>query len=298
MFQKVGFVGIGVMGFHMAKHLVEKGFEVTVYDHNADKCQALAEVGAKVAPSLDKVAADAEIVFTMLPNENIVREVILGEGGVASGAKPGTVFANSSTVSPQSNVSLAADLEKLGMRFLEDPVTGSGLQSKAGTLVFIGAGEKELFDQAMPLYEAMGKGAYYGGPKIGSAAYAKLASNAMMAMNMCSFAEALTIAYKAGVDPEMFVNFCTGGGPRSAMADLKVGKIMKRDFSPTFFSRLMYKDTVLSSDLARNIGVPTPMLNLAKELFNITCLEGYSEDDLCAVVKLYENWASVTIEKE
>ena len=89
MFQKVGFVGIGVMGFHMAKHLVEKGFEVTVYDHNADKCQALAEIGAKVAPSLDKVAADAEIVFTMLPNEQIVREVILGEGGVASGAKPG-----------------------------------------------------------------------------------------------------------------------------------------------------------------------------------------------------------------
>lgn len=297
MIKKVAFIGIGVMGFHMARHLLEKGYEVTVFDNNREACAKLAVDGAKQADSLHTVAADADIVFTMLPNEKIVHDVLLGENGVASGAKPGTIFANSSTVSPQSNVRLSEALTAKGFRFVEDPVTGSGLQSQAGTLVFIFAGDKALFEEIKPLYLAMGKDAYYGGAKIGSAAYAKIASNAMMAMNMVSFAESVTMAYKAGVDPEMFVKFCAGGGPGSRMADLKVSKIMTRDFSATFRTALMYKDTGLAADLAKELEIPTPMLNLAKELYSIACIEGHQDEDLCAVVKCYEDWAKVTIRK-
>ena len=297
MFQKVTFIGTGVMGFHMAKHLIEKGYDLTVYDARPESCQLLVNMGAKLAASAKESAKDADIVFTMLPTEKIVHEVVLGEDGVADGAKPGTVFANSSTCSPQSNIELAEELSKRGFRFLESCVTGSGLQSAAGTLVFIAAGDKGLFDEALPLYEAMGKGAYFGGAKVGSAAYAKIASNAMMAMNMLSFSEALTMAYKAGVDPEMFVNFCAGGGPRSAMADLKVSKIINRDFSATFRTALMYKDTGLASGLAKELDVPSPMLNLAKEMFHIACMEGHQDEDLCSVIKCYENWAGVEVKK-
>lgn len=296
--QNVAFIGVGVMGFHMAKHLLENGYQVTVFNRSQENVDRLVALGAKRAPTLREVAAEADIVFTMLPTEKVVHSVLLGEGGAIEGAKPGCIFANSSTVSPQSNVLLNQELTARGFRFVEDPVTGSGLQAQAGTLVFIYAGDKELFEAIKPLYLAMGKDAFYGGPKIGSASYAKIASNAMMAMNMLSFAESVIMAYKAGVDPEMFVKFCAGGGPGSRMADLKVGKIINRDFSATFRTALMYKDTGLAANLAKDLEIPTPMLSLAKELYNIACIEGHQDEDLCSVVRCYEDWAKVTIQKE
>jgi len=297
LIKKVAFVGIGVMGFPMAKHLIEAGYDLTVHNRHPEKCRELLNMGAKLAPSAAEVARDVDIVFTMLPTEHTVREVVLGEGGVASGARPGTIFCNTSTVSPASNISLGEELEKRGFRFLDSPVTGSGLQAKDGTLVFIVGGDKDLFDLVLPLYKAMGKGAYHASPKIGAGAYAKLCSNAMMAINMLSFSEAVTMAAKLGVDPEMFVKFCNGGGPQSAMADKKVGKIINRDFSAAFRTALMYKDTVLASELAREIKIPTPMLNLAKEMFNIACIEGHADEDMCSVVQCYEKWADVQVKK-
>ena len=297
MIKKVAFIGVGVMGSPMAKHLLEAGYQVTVYNTNPDKCRDLIEAGAVRAESLKEVAADADAVFTMLPTEFIVRDVLLKEGGVAEGAKPGTIFVNSSTVSPASNVSLGEELIARGFRFLDSPVTGSGLQAQAATLLFIVGGEEAAYEEVKPLYDIMGKGSLYAGPQIGAGSYAKVCSNAMMAINMLSFSEAVTMAAKAGVDPEVFVKFCAGGGPQSAMADKKIGKIVKRDFSPTFRSTLMHKDTGLASNLAKELGIPTPMLNLAKEMFSIACIEGYADEDICAVVKCYEKWAGVEVKK-
>lgn len=295
--KKVTIVGTGVMGHPMAEHLLDAGFDLTVYARRPETCEDLKEKGAYLAGSLMEAAKDAEAIITMLPTEDVVRSAVLAQGGLADGAKPGTVFVNSSTVSPESNILLGQELAKRGMRFVDSPVTGSGLQAKDGTLVFIVGGERAIFEELLPLYRAMGVDAYHASEEIGSGSYAKLCSNAMMAINMLAFGEAVTMAKKAGVDPEMFVKFCHGGGPQSAMADKKIGKMISRDFSPAFRTALMYKDTGLASDLSKKLDVPSPMLNLGKELYKIACLEGYADEDMCSVVKCYEKWAGVTVEK-
>lgn len=284
------------MGHPMAEHLLDGGFDLTIYARRPETCEDLVKRGAHLASSLKEAASSAEAIITMLPTEDIVRSVILSEDGLVSGAKPGTIFVNSSTVSPESNIALGKELNARGFEFVDSPVTGSGLQAQAGTLVFIVGGKKELFDQLYPLYKAMGNDAFHASEEIGSGSYAKLCSNAMMAVNMLSFAEAVTMAAKAGVDPGMFVKFCNGGGPQSAMADKKIGKILKRDFSPAFRTALMYKDTGLASDLSKKLGVPTPMLGLGREIYKMACLQGYADEDLCAVVKCYEEWADTVVE--
>lgn len=295
--KKVTIVGTGVMGHPMAEHLLDAGYELTIYARRPETCQDLEEKGACLVDSLTEAAKNAEAIITMLPTQDIVKSVILDKNGLADGAKPGTIFVNTSTVSPESNISLGQELIRRGMKFVDSPVTGSGLQAKDGTLVFIVGGEKAIFEELLPLYKAMGVDAYHASEKIGAGSYAKVCSNAMMAINMLSFGEAVTMAKKAGVDPEMFVKFCHGGGPQSAMADKKIGKIINRDFSPAFRTALMYKDTGLASDLSKKLDVPSPLLNLGKELYKIACLEGYADEDLCAIVKCYEKWAGIIVEK-
>ncbi|HSK68933.1 MAG TPA: NAD(P)-dependent oxidoreductase [Candidatus Limnocylindria bacterium] len=293
----IAFIGIGVMGHPMAAHLMDAGYSLTLYNRTPSKCDDLKARGAAVAASPADAARGADVVFTMLPDEHAVRGVLLGEGGVCSGARPGTLVINTSTVSPESNAQRGEDLAAMGLRFMDAPVTGSGLQARDRTIVFIASGERAAFDEALPLLRAMGKDAYFAGEKVGSASYAKLCSNAMMAVNLASFSEAVVLAKKAGVDPEMFVRFCSGGGPQSAMADKKIGKLLKRDFSPTFRTALLHKDTMLARALAARLGVPVPALSLVSELLLAACKDGYADEDVCALVKNYERWAGVEVTK-
>lgn len=291
----IAFIGIGVMGQPMASHLMDAGYSLTVYNRTPSKCDSLKARGAAVAQSPADAARGADVVFTMLPDEHIVREVLLGEHGVCEGARPGVLVVNTSTVSPESNIQRGEDLKARGLRFMDSPVTGSGLQARDRTIVFIASGERAAFDEALPLLRAMGKDAYFASEQVGSASYAKLCSNAMMAVNLAAFSEAVVLAKKAGVNPEMFVRFCSGGGPQSAMADKKIGKILKRDFSPTFRTALLHKDTMLARALAARLGVPVPALSLVSELLLAACKDGYADEDVCALVKNYEKWAGVEV---
>ena len=295
MIKTVAFIGIGVMGYPMTSHLMDAGYNVKVYNKTPSKCDGLVQKGATLASSLQDAAKDVDIIFTMLPNENVIHEVILGERGLASAAKKGCIISNTSTVSPNSNIKLGQELQKYDIKLLDSPVTGSGIQAKDASLLFIVSGNEAAYNEVLPLYRVMGVDAIYAGAAIGAASYAKVCSNAMMAINMLSFSEAVVMAKKAGVDPQVFVKFCAGGGPRSAVADKKVGKIVNRDFSPAFRTALMHKDTKLAAQIADEFKIPTPALNLAKEMFHLACTEGYSDDDICALVKCYEKWADIEV---
>lgn len=295
MSKTVAFIGIGVMGYHMANHMMDAGYCLKVHNRTPSKCDGLVQKGATLASSLQDAAKDVDIIFTMLPDEATIHEVVLGEGGLASAAKKGCIISNTSTVSPDSNIKLGQELQNHGLILLDSPVTGSGLQAKDASLLFIVSGDETAYNEVLPLYKAMGVDAIYAGSSIGAASYAKVCSNAMMAINMLSFSEAVVMAKKAGVDPQVFVKFCAGGGPRSAMADKKVGKIVQRDFSPAFRATLMHKDTGLAAQIAQNFKIPTPALNLAKEMFHVACMEGYGDEDICALVKCYEKWAGIEV---
>jgi 3-hydroxyisobutyrate dehydrogenase-like beta-hydroxyacid dehydrogenase len=293
---KVGFIGLGTMGTPMAHNLLKNGYEVTVYNRTKEKTNILKEEGAIVANSPKAVAEQSEIVFTMLTADAAVEEVILGENGILSGAFPGLIVVDSSTISPSTSKKVAGELIKHDVEMLDAPVTGSEPQAIEGILTFMVGGKKEIFEKCQPLFSVMGQNAYYMGEH-GKGSYTKLANNTMAAINLLSFSEGITMATKAGIDPELFVKVIAGGGARSGMVENKAEKVMNRDFTPHFMAQLIHKDLGLAANVAKELEISTPVLALVKEIFQIAKAKGYGAEDMSAVIKCYEEWAGITVKK-
>jgi 3-hydroxyisobutyrate dehydrogenase-like beta-hydroxyacid dehydrogenase len=293
---KVGFIGLGTMGLPMAQNLLKKGFDLTVYNRTVEKTELLKQQGATVAHSPKEVALHTDVVFTILTADAAVEEVALGENGIVQGAHPGLIVVDSSTISPSTSIKVAAALSQHGVDMMDAPVTGSEPHAIEGVLTFMVGGKKDLFEKCMPLFLAMGKGAYYMGEN-GKGSYTKLANNTMSALNLLSFVEGVTMATKAGIDPETFVKVVNGGGARNAQVDSKAEKIFTRDFAPQFMTQLIYKDLGLASNVAKELEISTPVLAIAKEIFQMAKAKGYGSEDMSAVIKCYEEWAGVTVEK-
>jgi 3-hydroxyisobutyrate dehydrogenase-like beta-hydroxyacid dehydrogenase len=293
---KVGFIGLGTMGHPMALNLLKKGYELTIYNRSKGKTEFLKQQGAAIANSPKEVALQSEIVFTMLTADAAVEEVVLGENGIVNGVHSGLIVVDSSTISPSTSKKLADKLSQHNVDMLDAPVTGSEPQAIQGILTFMVGGKKDLYEKCMPLFLTMGQAAYFMGEN-GKGSYTKLANNTMAAINLLSFAEGVTMATKAGIDPEIFVNVVSGGGARNAQVDNKASKVFNRDFAPNFMTQLIHKDLGLASNVAKELEISTPVLALAKEIFQMAKAKGYGSEDMSAVIKCYEEWAGVTIEK-
>ncbi|WP_407941635.1 NAD(P)-dependent oxidoreductase [Metabacillus schmidteae] len=181
-----------------------------------------------------------------------------------------------------------------GIEMLDAPVTGSEPQAIEGILTFMVGGKKEIYEKCEPLFYIMGKQAYYMG-ETGSGSYTKLANNTMGAINLLSFSEAITMAAKSGVDPELFIKVVSGGGASSGMMVNKGPKVLNRDFSPNFKTDLIYKDLGLAANVAKELELPTPVLSLVKEMFQMARAKGYGGEDMSAVIKLYEELAGIEV---
>jgi len=294
--KKLGFVGLGIMGFPMAKHLMDAGYELTLFNRTSAKAQPLLEQGAKLAASPAEVARNSEAVIIMVKSDVEVDNIITGKDGILSGAAKGFVIINSSTIAPATSKRLAKIAADAGVTMLDVPVTGSGVQAIEGKLTFMGGGDKDTFNACMPIFLAMGKQAYYMGES-GAGSYTKLASNTMLAINLLSMTEGLVMAFKSGIDPELFLQVVNGGGSRSGMAETKIPKITKRDFKPAFGTANLLKDLGLASDLARELNIPVPVLSVVREMVRVAVCRGYAEEDVCSVIKCYEDWAKVEVKK-
>jgi 3-hydroxyisobutyrate dehydrogenase-like beta-hydroxyacid dehydrogenase len=293
---RVGFIGLGTMGNPMAQNLLKSGYEVIIYNRTREKMNVLKEKGAFIANSPKEVAAQSEVVFTMLTADAAVEEVILGENSILSGAYPGLIVVDSSTISPSTSKKVAEELIRHDVEMLDAPVTGSEPQAIEGILTFMVGGKKEIFEKCLPLFSVMGQNAYYMGEH-GKGSYTKLANNTMAAINLLSFSEGITMATKAGIDPEIFVKVVSGGGARSGMVENKAEKMINRDFAPHFMTQLIHKDLGLASNVAKELEISTPVLGLVKEIFQIAKAKGYGSEDMSAVIKCYEEWAGVTVKK-
>jgi 3-hydroxyisobutyrate dehydrogenase-like beta-hydroxyacid dehydrogenase len=293
---KIGFIGLGTMGLPMANHLLKNGYELIIYNRSKEKMISLEKEGATGVGSPKEVASQSDIVFTMLTADAAVEEVILGEDGLIHGAKPGLIVVDSSTISPSTSKKVAEKLAQLNVEMLDAPVTGSEPQAIAGILTFMVGGKKEIFEKCMPLFSVMGQNAYYMGEN-GKGSYTKLANNTMAAINLLSFSEAMIMAAKSGVDPEIFAKVVGGGGARSGVMENKAANVLNRDFSPQFMTKLMHKDLGLASDVAKELEVSLPGLALVKEIFQIAKAKGYGSEDMSAVIKCYEEWAGIIVEK-
>ncbi|WP_240689051.1 NAD(P)-dependent oxidoreductase [Ammoniphilus sp. YIM 78166] len=293
---KISFIGLGTMGRPMATHLLRAGYDVMVYNRSRESSLKLAEAGASVASSPKEATQHSDIVITMLSNDRAVEEVILGENGVLAGAKAGQIVMDCSTISPKTSQKLADQLAGIGVDMLDAPVTGSEPQAIEGILTFMVGGKKEIYEKCLPLFEVMGKASFYMG-KSGAGSYIKLANNTMAAINLLSLSESIVMAAKAGIDPELFVQVVNGGGARSGMVDTKSPKMINRDFHPNFATELMHKDLTLAVDIAADMNIPVPVLSLVRQMLQMGMSKGYSKEDVCSVVKLYEEWANVEVKK-
>ena len=157
-------------------------------------------------------------------------------------------------------------------------------------------GKKDIYERCLPLFEVMGKASFYMGDS-GAGAYTKLANNTMAAINLLSLSESIVMATKAGIDPELFVQVVSGGGARSGMVETKSPKMINRDFRANFATALMHKDLTLAVDIAGDMGIPVPVLSLVRQMLQTSMSKGYAGEDMCSVVKLYEEWANVEVKK-
>ncbi|GGH13339.1 NAD(P)-dependent oxidoreductase [Paenibacillus segetis] len=292
--KKIGFIGLGTMGAPMAANLLKQGYEVIVYNRSRAKSEALAEQGAFIATTPREAASTADTVITMVSDDTSIIAVYEGEDGLLTGLRSGATVIDCSTISPALVKQLADKIQKLGCAFLDAPVTGSSPAAISGTLVFMVGGDTTTLAAQQDIFDTLGKKVLHMGPN-GTGAVAKLAHNTIVGINNLALAEGFAIAAKSGLPGDAFLELVQLGSAGSKAAELKGRKIIDHDFTNQFSLALMLKDLKLASSLTDESSIPSPMLNLAKSLFQAGQTEGYGDEDLSSVVKIYESWIGQTM---
>ncbi len=294
---RVGFVGLGIMGRPMAKNLLKAGYELTVFDFNADSVADVVAAGAKAAGCNREVAAASDVVITMVPNSPHVRAAVFGENGLAEGFRAGeSVLIDMSSIDPVESKKIAADLEKIGVDMLDCPVSGGEPKAIDGTLSVMCGGRKEIWDKFYDMLMVMAGSVVYVGP-IGSGNVAKLANQMVVAANIGIVAEALTFAKKAGTDPELVYQAIRGGLAGSTVMDAKAPMMLSGNYKPGFRIDLHIKDLTNALNASHAINMPVPMtahmMEVMQELKNHD--EGGCDHD--DIVRYYERMTGVSIAK-
>ena len=297
MVQRVGFVGVGIMGEGMAANLVKAGFAVTVMAHrNRAPVERLVAAGAREAASLVDLAREAEVVVTCVPNDAAIEEVLLGEGGIAAGAEKGLIVVDTSTISPITSQRLAGELTARGVTMLDAPISGGQAGAAAGTLAIMVGGPQAAYERVLPVLQAMGKSITYVGGN-GAALAVKLVNNMIVASTLVAVSEGFTMAAKAGVDPAVIQQVLAGATARSYVVQEKVpGSILKGNLKPGFKLSLMHKDMGLALDFGKALQVPMFGTALVHQLFTQALGLGKGDLDCIAISELYTEPAQVSLE--
>jgi 3-hydroxyisobutyrate dehydrogenase/2-hydroxy-3-oxopropionate reductase len=284
---RIAFLGLGIMGRPMAANLVQAGHQLTVWNRTPKDVP-----GARTAASPAEAVKDAEVVWLCVSDTKAVEEVLFGANGAAAAIPRGAVVVDSSTISPTASSKFADRLRDKGVDFLDAPVTGSKIGAEQGTLIFIVGGKAQNIARVQPLFDKMGKQVVHVGPN-GHGLGAKLGMNLMIALIYEGFAEALVLARKLGVDQEKLFSLINASMVKSGVVEYKMPFVAKRDFSPNFPTRLMYKDIRLMLDAARETGVELPGLECVRTIYEESREEGQWEMDYAATLKVLEKKAGI-----
>lgn len=285
--KKIGFIGLGIMGRPMALNLLKAGHPVLVYGRRQAVLDELTAAGASAAASPKEVAGNSDIVITMLPDSPDVEAVVAGAEGILAGAKPGMLLIDMSTISPVSTKAISAELSKAGVRMLDAPVSGGDKGAVAGTLSIMAGGDREDFEKAKPLFEAMGKTITYCGP-IGSGQIVKACNQIVVALVIEAISEALVLGSKAGVDPEIILNVLGGGLAQTRVMDMRGPTMIRHDFTPGFKARLHRKDLNIVLQAARENGVTLPVTALVDQMFTKLVASDKGDLDHSALLTVIE----------
>ena len=289
--RRIGLIGLGLMGRPMGMNLLKAGHSLTVWNRTAARADELVAAGAVLAKSPRELAAASDVLLTIVSDPPALESVLWGRDGKDDGAlgglKAGSIYIDSSTVSPALEKRIGAACQERGVRFLDAPVTGGDWGAREGNLVFMIGGDAETLKEVEPILGVMGKKWFHLGPN-GAGQTIKLAMNAILALEVGAVAEAIGLVTKAGLKGEQLLEVLQSSMGRSGLLDLKTPLMLKGDYKPSFPLRLMHKDLGLALDLANQLGVALPTTAAAREVYNRVKGETSEDVDYSAVMRFYK----------
>ena len=296
MAERIGFVGLGIMGKPMAKNLLKAGYSLTVYDIVGEPVEELVTEGAARASSNTEVAANSDKIFTMLPDSADSEIAILGPEGVLEGAASGSIIIDMSSIAPLVSKKIAAECSHKGVEMLDAPVSGGEPGAINAALAIMVGGKQEVFDGCFDLLKTMGSNVVLTGD-IGAGGVTKLANQIIVAANIEALSEALVLAQKAGVDPEKVFNAIRGGLAGSAVMEAKGPMMLDRNFTTGFRIRLHQKDLRNVLQTGQELNVPLPVTALIQQMLGALINDGESEADHAAILHFLEGLAKVEVKR-
>ena len=294
MSEKIGFIGLGIMGQGMAKNLMEAGFDVSIWNRTPARMDTFCEAGARCCSSPADVAAHSDIIITCVSNTADVEEVILRENGVIYGAKEGSLVVDMSTISPDTTRYIAGTLKNKGVEMLDAPVSGGSEGAANGTLSIMVGGSEEQFERALPVFEAMGKTITHVGD-IGAGQTVKLVNQILVVVTMLGVSEALLFAQAGGLDLQKTLDAVSQGAAGSWALSNRGPQMIERDWRPGFTIDLQQKDIRLVLEAADEMGVPLLGTGIIFQLYRALQDQGFGDDGNHALVKALENMSGIIV---
>ncbi|NLT42384.1 MAG: 2-hydroxy-3-oxopropionate reductase [Anaerolineae bacterium] len=294
MKERIGFVGLGIMGKPMARHILEAGYPLTVHNRSRKAVDELAAAGAQPATSAAEVAANSDIVFTCLPDSPDVEAVALGAGGILEGIPSEALYVDTSTIAPGTAKRVARAMREKGADMLDAPVSGGQIGAENATLSIMVGGEEASFERAKPVLETMGKTIVHVGPS-GAGQVTKAANQIVVGMTHAAVAEALVLAAKSGVDPAKVVQAISGGAARCWALENRAPRVLERDFEPGFYASYHLKDLGIALEAAKDAGAVLPATSLLKQLYQSLISNGKGRLDHSAIIQVIEALSAVEV---
>jgi len=294
MIETISYLGLGTMGSGMASNLLKAGYELTVWNRNAEKCEPFARKGARVADTPADAVRDVDLVMYSLSSDQAVEEVVFGAKGILSGIKEGQIAIDMSTVLPETSLRELEAYAKRGVDFLDAPVFGSKQESAEAKLWIMAAGNKAIFEKVKPVLTKLGQTVHYFG-KNGNATAMKLVGNLIVALELEALSEGLVLARKAGLDLSTVMEVVKVADFRSPLLVSNGQNILKRDFSTSFALKLMLKDAGLIDKFAGSLQSPIPGLRVVEKNLKSAVALGFEKENASAVIKALEKEAGVEV---
>ncbi len=290
--KRIGFIGLGIMGKPMSQNLLKAGYQLTVYNRSRPPVDSLVQAGARAASSPKEVAQNSDVVLTIVTDTPDVEQVILGKDGVLEGARKGLVVIDMSTISPKVTRRVSAELGKVGAVMLDAPVSGGDKGAREATLTIMVGGPEEVFNECLPILQAMGKTVTRMGDS-GAGQLTKLANQILVVGNMIGVCECLVFAKKAGLDQKKVIESLSAGAA-SSWSLINLGpRAVDGDYAPGFKIKLLQKDLKLVLASANELGVALPGSGMGHQLYNALEAAGRGEDGTQALIKIFEELAGL-----
>ena len=293
---RVGFIGLGIMGRPMAINLIKAGHEVTAFDVFPEAIKPVAEAGATAASSCAEVGSASDIVIIMVQDGPQAETAVAGEGGVLDGSSSGDLIVDMSSIAPGVSKRIGKACDAKGVGFLDAPVSGGEPFAISGDLAIMVGGKADLFETAKPLFDIVGASAVLCGD-VGAGNVTKLANQIVVGANSHGLAEVLTLATKAGVNPETVFNAIKGGLAGSNVMNAKGPMMFERNFKAGFRIELHYKDINNAMETARELGLPLQVTANLQQVLTSLVEKGYGKEDHSGILHFVEENAGVEVKK-